>query len=212
MFFAKTKIINRLLAKVNWTGGFSPFLPENERLTPKGCFAKSFLRYIYKGSNLFFAASIILLTACNTAGKVTATPTPDRSPDVRADIEKYNQCFSQMNADCIASLFASSGEIYDTGLLQASGPNAVRSYLNQSFSAARLDSFSATVDSIVINGNVGVATGTYNEKLTDAANQSYELKLRYVAEWIYQSNGQWLLNRLSTVMLPPPSPTPTGTP
>ena len=81
----------------------------------------------------FIAATTIALTACGTASKVTVTPTPDYSPDMRADMEKYNQCFSQTNVDCMESLFASNGEIYDTGLLQASGSDAIRSYLNQSF-------------------------------------------------------------------------------
>ena len=35
--------------------------------------------------------------------------------------------------------------------------------------------------------------GIYDEKTTNATGQSSEKKLQYVAEWIYQSNGQWLL-------------------
>ena len=89
---------------------------------------------------VFIAIMMIALTACNSTNKVTATPTPDRSPDARADMGKYNQCFSQMNADCMASLFAPNGAVYDTGLLQASGPDAIRSYMNQSFNTAHLDS------------------------------------------------------------------------
>ncbi len=153
--------------------------------------------------NLFFIASIMIaLTACSSTNKVAATPTPDYSPDVRADMVKYNQYFSQMNADGMASLFASNGKIYDTGLLQASGPNAILSYLNQSFSAAHVDSLTATIDSIVINGGVAAVLGTYDEKTTDTTGQSNETKLRYVAEWVDQLNGQWLLNRVSTVISP----------
>ena len=150
---------------------------------------------------LIIAGLMIALTACSTSNNVVATPTQDYSPDVRADMEKYNQYISQMNADGMASLFAANGEIYDTGLLQASGPDAIRSYLSQSFSTGHIDSFTATVDSIFINGNVAAVLGTYNEKVTDTTNQIYELKLRYVAEWIQQSNG-WLLNRVSTHPMP----------
>jgi len=141
------------------------------------------------------------LTACSTSSKVVVTPTPDESSNVRADMEKYNQCFSQMNADCIASLFAPQGQIFDTGIIQAGSPAAVRSYMNQTFSAAPIDSLNATMDTITINGSVGVVLGTYDEKTTDTTGQSSEARLQYVAEWIYQSNGQWLLNRLSTVIL-----------
>lgn len=141
------------------------------------------------------------LTACGTASKVAVPPTPDESSDVRADMEKYNQCLSQMNADCIASLFAPQGQIFDTGLIQAGSPAAIRSYMNQTFSAAHIDSLNATIDTITINGGVGVVLGTYDEKTTDAKGQSSEAKLQYVAEWIHQSNSQWLLNRLSTVIL-----------
>ena len=149
---------------------------------------------------VFIAIIMIALTACKSTSKVTATPTPDRSPAVRADMEKYNQCLSQMNADCIASLFAPEGQIFYTGLIRAGSPAAIRSYMNQTFSAAHIDSLNATVDSVVVNGDVGVVLGTYNEKTTDATGQSSEVKLQYVAEWIRQSNGQWLLNRLSTVV------------
>ncbi len=148
----------------------------------------------------FIAIIMIALTACNSTSKVAATPMPDYSPDVRADMEKYNQYFSQMNADGMASLFASNGGIYDTGLLQASGPDAIRSYMNQSFDTTHLDSLIPTIGSIIINGDVGVVLGIYDEKTTNTMGQSSEEKLQYVAEWIYQSNGQWLLNRLSTVI------------
>ena len=150
---------------------------------------------------VFIASMIIALTACNTTNKVTATPTPDRSPDVRADMGKYNQCFSQMNTDCMASLFAPNGAVYDTGLLQASGPDAIRRYMNQSFSISHIDSLTPTIDLIMINGAVGVALGTYDEKTTNATGQRSETKLQYVAAWINQSNGQWLLNCVSTVIL-----------
>jgi hypothetical protein len=151
--------------------------------------------------HLFYIASIIIvLTACSTAGKAVATPTPDESANVRADMEKYNQCLSQMNADCIASLFAPQGQIFDTGLIVAGSPAAVRSYMNQNFSAAHIDSLNATIDTITINGGVGVVLGTYDEKTTDTIGQSSEAKLQYVAEWIQQANGQWLLNRFSTVI------------
>ncbi len=127
---------------------------------------------------------------------------PDRSAAVQAFMGKYNQCFSQMNTNCIASLYTPDGEIYTTGLLQASGPEAIQSFMNQSFSSARIDSFTATIDSIVINGEVAVVIGTTDEKTTDTASQSNEAKMRYIAEWIGQPNGQWLLKRYSTETLP----------
>jgi ketosteroid isomerase-like protein len=152
--------------------------------------------------HLFFIAGITLAwTACNSTSKVSVTPTPDYSPDVRADMEKYNQCFSQMNAECMASSFMSHGTIYDTGLLHAKDSDGIRNYLDQSFSTNHIDSLASTIDTITINGGVGVVLGTYDEKTTDAKGQSSEAKLQYVAEWIDQSNGQWLLNRLSTVIL-----------
>jgi uncharacterized protein (TIGR02246 family) len=151
---------------------------------------------------LFFIFGIMAaLTSCSTASKVVVAPTPDESSNVRADMEKYNQCLSQMNADCIASLFAPQGQIFDTGIIRAGSPAAIRSYMNQTFSAAHIDSLNATMDTITINGSVGVVLGTYDEKTTDTTGQSNEAKLQYVAEWIHQSNGQWLLNRLSTVIL-----------
>ena len=141
------------------------------------------------------------LTACSTASKVGVTPTPDESSNVRADMEKYNQCFSQMNAGCMASSFVSNGTIYDTGLLHAKDSDGIRNYLDQSFSTNHIDSLAPTIDTITINGGVGVVLGTYDEKTTDTTGQSSEAKLQYVAEWIHQSNGQWRLNRLSTVIL-----------
>jgi len=151
----------------------------------------------------------ITLMACSTEGKAVVTPTPDRSPEIRTGMEKYNQCFSQMNADCMASLFAPNGEIYATGLLQASGPGAVKGYLDQAFNSALLDSLSATIDSTVINGDVAVVRGTYDEKTSDSSGKNNETKLLYTAEWIAQSDGQWLLSRISTI---PSPPTQTGTP
>ena len=152
----------------------------------------------------FILPAIIIgtLTACATVSLPTATPTPDRSAAVRAIMGKYNQCFLQMDANCIASLYSSDGEIYSTGLLQTSGPDAIRSFMNQSFNDDRIDSFTATIDSIVINGEDAVVIGTTDEKTTNAANQSTETKMRTITEWIGQPNGQWLLKRFNTETLP----------
>ena len=125
-------------------------------------------------------------------------------------MEKYNQCLSQTNADCMASLFATNGGVYNTGLLQASGPDAIRSYLDQKFSTEHVDSLTATIDSININGEVAVVRGTDEEKTTDSTGQSNDATLHYVAEWVAQSNGQWMLNHIST--LPAPPSTQTGAP
>ncbi len=88
-----------------------------------------------KPVHLFFIVDIMLAwTACNSTSKVSVTPTPNDSPDVRADMEKYNQCFSQMNAECMASSFVSDGTIYDTGSLDAKDLDGIRNHLDQSFS------------------------------------------------------------------------------
>ena len=152
----------------------------------------------------FILPAIIIgtLTACATVSPPTATPKPDQSAAVRVLMGKYNQCFSQMNANCIASLYTSDGEIYSTGLLQASGTDAIRSFMNQSFNNARIDSFTATIDSIIINGEDAVVIGATDEKTTNTANQSNEAKMRYITEWIGQPNGQWLLKRFNTEVLP----------
>jgi uncharacterized protein (TIGR02246 family) len=151
---------------------------------------------------LLIIISMAGATACNSSPQATATPMPDRSAAVRAIMGKFNQCFSQMNANCIASLYTSDGEIYSTGLLQASGPDAIRSFMNQSFNNARIDSFTATIDSIIINGEDAVVIGASDEKTTDKANQSNEAQMRYITEWIGQPNGQWLLKRFNTEALP----------
>ena len=107
-----------------------------------------------------------------------------------------------MNTNCIAALYTPDGEIYYTGLLQASGPDAIQGFMDQSFKAATLNSFTTTIDSIIINGDVAVVRGTYDEKTTSTTNQSNEAKMRYIAEWNQQPNGQWLLKRYSTDILP----------
>jgi len=99
-------------------------------IADENVFAKN--KFLY----LFFAAGMMVCARLAApATRSLSRPTPDRSPDVRADMNRYNQYFSQMNADEMASLFAPGGEVYDTGLLQASGPDAIRSYLSQTFSA-----------------------------------------------------------------------------
>ena len=151
---------------------------------------------------LLILISMAGASACNSNHPVAATPTPDQSANVREFMGKYNQCFAQMDANCIATLYTPDGEIYTTGLLQASGPDKIRSFMDQSFKAAPINSFTATIDSIIINGDVGVVRGTYDEKTTNATGQSNEAKMQYTAEWNQQPNGQWLLKRYSTDILP----------
>jgi uncharacterized protein (TIGR02246 family) len=164
---------------------------------------------IWRWTNILAKSKFILpaiiigtLTACATVSPPTAAPTPDQSAAVQAIMGKYNQCFSQMDANCISLLYTPDGEIYSTGLLQASGLDAIRSFMHQSFNNARIDSFTATINSIIINGEDAVVIGTTDEKTTNTANQSTEAKMQYITEWIGQPNGQWLLKRFNTEVLP----------
>jgi len=140
---------------------------------------------------LFVAAT---LSACSTGGSPAATPTPDQTGDVRATMDRYNQFMVQKNAAGIAGLFAPEGEVYDTGLLEASGPDAIRTYMTQSLGAMTLASFTSSVDTIIIQAKVGVALGIYDE----VGANGHDQKIRYVAEWILQPDGRWLLHRFST--------------
>src|SRR5258708_21293030 len=146
--------------------------------------------------------AVTVLTACNGVRQVTATPTPDGSTGVRAVMEEYKQSISQMNAEKAAALFAPDGEIYDTGQLQASGPDAIRDYLKASFAAPSIDSFTSTVDSIFISGSDAAVLGTDDATTSHSTGQGNESKRGYIAERIRQSDGQAQPARLGTEIPP----------
>jgi uncharacterized protein (TIGR02246 family) len=152
-------------------------------------------------------ASLSVLTglssACSARTVPAATPTPDGSASVQAQMDRYVQAVSQTNADALAALFAPDGQIYDTGQLAADGPAAVRTYLETSYAAIHVESYTTTPEPMIVGGGVAAAIGTFDEKyMTLATGQSGESKGHYTVEWRLQPDGSWLIHRLSTDVVP----------
>jgi hypothetical protein len=121
----------------------------------------------------------------------------ERSVEVEATMQHYNQLILKMDADAISSMYDSEGELSYSDNPAIHGPKAIRDFI-ASLNGAKFEEYSTTTDSITINGETAIQVGTFKQRVILSDNKSVEAHGKYKAEWLHNSEKNWLLHRMST--------------
>ncbi|MBC7894221.1 MAG: nuclear transport factor 2 family protein [Cytophagaceae bacterium] len=147
---------------------------------------------------LAFAA---FLCASCTSGQ-SASP-DDRA--VRGEVERamqgYEAASRLVHPDSIASWFAAGGILFEPGIQPIVGPDSIRAFVAM-FQGARVDSAAVWPDTIEVHGRTALYWGSYFERLEFPGQPVSEQHGKFVAEWVRQDDGRWLIARLYRVPLP----------
>lgn len=158
------------------------------------------------------AAFLIALTPLAACSTREAPPVPAETNQKRAEVEaalqRYQAAARLVDPDSIASFFTSTGILFEPGINPVQGKNAVRAFV-ASFAGARVDSATATPDTVQVFGNTAYVWGSYFERLSFPGQPDSEQHGKFVAQWTREGNGQWLIERLFRVPIPSPA---AGTP
>lgn len=115
--------------------------------------------------------------------------------EIETALQKYSEFVRKVDGDAIADMFTEDGEIANPGA-SIKGREEIRKFLN-SFKNVTVELNVNTTESITIDGETAVQTGTYKQRAKLADGKVVEVEGHFKAEWIHQEN-KWLLTRMGT--------------
>jgi len=135
----------------------------------------------------------------NAAKQLTAA---DRQAtlEVEAALQRYSAVVLAMDLDAIAASYTADGELADAGEPVHRGPADIRNFMS-AFKDVRLEANDHVTESIFILGSTAKQNGTYRQRAT-VAGETVDVRGRFTADWVRQSDGRWLLRRMTTEPAP----------
>ena len=122
---------------------------------------------------------------------------------VAAAMQRYMVHARAVNADSVAASFTPTGTLLEPGIFPIETRDSIRAFM-ASFPGVRVDSATATPDTIEVLGDTALLWGSYFERLAFPGQPLSEQYGRFVVEWLRQPDGAWLIHRYYRVPLPGP--------
>lgn len=157
-----------------------------------------------------FVVTVIGAVSC-AAPEVDPAAEAATRAQVAATMQRYMVHARAVNADSVAAFFTPTGTLFEPGIFPIQTPDSIRTFM-ASFPGVRVDSATATPDTIEVLGNVALLWGSYFERLAFPGQPMSEQYGRFVIEWLRQPDGSWLIHRYYRVPLPGPPSVPSDRP
>ena len=139
--------------------------------------------------------ALILLFA--TAAFGGATPAETRA-EIESGIKNYARLLKAQDAEKIAALYTSDGELLNPGMDTLRGPEAIKKFL-LSLKDVKVEEVDMLPGAIESGANEAMQWGTYTQRVVlPGRTQPLAVAGRYVADWRKQPDGRWLLRRMLT--------------
>ena len=114
-----------------------------------------------------------------------------------------------VNPDSIASFFAPTAILLEPGIAPLHTWDSIRAFM-ASFPGVRVDSATATPDTIEVWGSSALLWGSYFERLRFPGQPLSEQHGKFVIEWVRQASGTWLIQRYCRIPVLTTTPTRPG--
>jgi uncharacterized protein (TIGR02246 family) len=129
---------------------------------------------------------------------------PDAEEQVKAAMRRYERLTLEMDAEGIAAMFTSDGELINAGKTIARTPASIRAFLQSFDGKVRVEENADSIESVTVTGATAVLTGTYQQKaLLLPDKREIRVQGKFEVEWSRQTDGQWLIRRMGTQSTPP---------
>ena len=126
--------------------------------------------------------------------------------DVAAAMDRYQVAARSVNPDSIAAFYTTTAVLFEPGIQPIQTRDSIRAFL-ASFPGVRVEVATATPDTIELWGDMALYWGSYFERLDFPGQPLSEQHGKFVAQWVRQTDGSWLIQRLYRIPLPgQPSP------
>ena len=125
--------------------------------------------------------------------------------EIASTMQRYQVAARSVNPDSIAAFYAPTGVLFEPGINPIRTRDSIRAFIG-SFPGVRVDSATATPDTIEVFDGTAFLWGSYFERLAVPGQPLSEQHGKFVVQWVRQPDGQWLIQRIFrvpvTTMLP----------
>lgn len=126
-----------------------------------------------------------------------------RSRSLAEAMQRYQAAARTVNADSVSAFHTSTATLFEPGIPPIVSRDSIRAFMG-SFPGVRVEIATAAPDTIEIHGGTALYWGTYFEKLEFPGQPVSEQHGKFVAEWVRQDDGRWLIERMYRIPLPAP--------
>jgi uncharacterized protein (TIGR02246 family) len=126
--------------------------------------------------------------------------------EVAEAMQRYMVAARAVDPAGMAAFFTPTGVLFEPGIFPIVTRDSIRSFL-ASFPGVRVDSATATPDTIEMRDDVALLWGSYFERLAFPGQPVSEQHGKFVIEWLRQPDDTWLIQRYYRVPLPTPPTT-----
>jgi uncharacterized protein (TIGR02246 family) len=142
-------------------------------------------------------AATILLGVFAASARATP-PFPETRAEIESASNSYARFLKAQDAEKLAALFTSDGELMNPGMDTLRGPEAIRKFLLtlKDVKVEQAEMLPGTIDA---GATQAMQWGTYTQRVVlPGRSEPLAVAGRYVADWRKQSDGRWLLRRMLT--------------
>ena len=150
----------------------------------------------------------IALAGCNVPSGEKGPTEAEIRLEVADAMERYQVAARSVIPDSIASFYTETATLFEPGIMPVQGRDSIRAFI-ASFAGVRVGVATAMPDTIEILGGTALYWGTYFERLSFPGQPESEQHGKFIAEWVGQPDGRWLIQRLFRIPMPSP---PSGGP
>ena len=148
-------------------------------------------------------AILALSLACGSPADSDPADAAAAQAEVAAALQRYMIAARAVDPGAIAAFFAPGATLFEPGINPIHTRDSIRAFMG-SFPGVRVDSASATPDTIEVWGNKAFLWGSYFERLAFPGQPQSVQHGKFVMEWVRGADGTWLIERFFRVPIPSP--------
>jgi uncharacterized protein (TIGR02246 family) len=143
----------------------------------------------------------LVLAAALTSCTLTSREPASARTEVAEAMQRYQAAARSVHPDSIAAFFAPNGVLFEPGISPIRTRDSIRAFV-ASFPGVQVHTATATPDTIEVYGGTAFVWGSYFEKLSFPGQPTSEQYGKFVAQWVRQDDGRWLIQRMYRIPLP----------
>lgn len=116
-------------------------------------------------------------------------------------MQRYQVAARSVNADSVSAFYTGTAILFEPGIPPIQTRDSIRAFM-ASFPGVKVEVATATADTIEIHGDMALYWGTYFEKLEFPGQPVSEQRGKFVAQWVRQADGRWLIERMYRIPMP----------
>lgn len=117
-------------------------------------------------------------------------------PQVEAAMRRFNRFMRVGPPDSVAAMFTANGELYEPRNPVHTGRASIRDFFAPLTVDVRIESAATTTQALELFGKSVLQWGEYVDNGGEVSRPTASYRGRFVAEWMRQADGRWLLRRL----------------